>query len=321
MSVCPVVVFRRADPVEAGEAQGVDKGLVMCGVGHTTDEGEGAAFEEGPCFLDVLEVEGGSGLRFRAWEGRTRLRRGLGRWGRHRGGCGGGLLMFRWGGLFLGAGVLLEAVTDLKPEVYSVFILLWRLGTGPEGTEGAEAVLELLVQREAQVEGAEAGAEVAGEFAHEEEGHLVVWGVQPEGPCPGEEVEGGDELSEGVVQVGVRIPMEEKFLPAPEWIDAGERGGHLEDRRETHAWGTGGLGEVRAGTEHEAQAEGLILVRVDAVDQVSVEMIEGFPEEALAFMLDAGEIGQLEVMHPPEHAEGLEVGEVAFLTLQHGPDA
>ncbi|WP_156372932.1 hypothetical protein [Deinococcus sp. Leaf326] len=81
------------------------------------------------------------------------------------------------------------------------------------------------------------------------------------------------------------------------------------------------MGEVRAGTEHEAQAEGLILVRVDAVDQVSVEMIEGFPEEALAFMLDAGEIGQLEVMHPPEHAEGLEVGEVAFLTLQHGPDA
>ena len=60
-----VVVLIGANPGEVSEAQGVDEGLVMCGVGYAADEGDGAAFEEDPCFLDVteLKVDGGPGSK------------------------------------------------------------------------------------------------------------------------------------------------------------------------------------------------------------------------------------------------------------------
>lgn len=62
-------------------------------------------------------------------------------------------------------------------------------------------------------------------------------------------------------------------------------------------------------------------MRVEAFDQLLVEAIKNLPEEALTFMVDAGEIGQLEVMHPAEDAEGLGIGEVTLLLLQHGAHA
>ena len=69
---------------------------------------------------------------------------------------------------------------------------------------------------------------MAGEFTHEEEGGLVVRGLQPEGCRLGEEIEGRDKLVEGVLQVGVGVSGEEDFFPAPEGINAGQGGGHLE---------------------------------------------------------------------------------------------
>ena len=109
VGVGAVVVLIGADPVEVGEAQGVNEGLVVCGVGDAADEGEGAAFEEGPCFLDVAELEGNGRLCFRAWKRVAELRlRGWETFGR-RG--GGGLPLRLWGGLLLGCGLLPEVVT------------------------------------------------------------------------------------------------------------------------------------------------------------------------------------------------------------------
>ena len=79
VGVGAVVVLIGADPVKVGEAQGVDEGLVVCGVGDAADEGEGAAFEEGACFLHVAELERNGSLCFRVWERVIRPR--LRRWG------------------------------------------------------------------------------------------------------------------------------------------------------------------------------------------------------------------------------------------------
>lgn len=52
VGVGAVIVSGRTDPVEMGEAQGVDEGLIMCAVGEATDEGEASALKERPCFLE-----------------------------------------------------------------------------------------------------------------------------------------------------------------------------------------------------------------------------------------------------------------------------
>ncbi|KQR07180.1 hypothetical protein ASF71_21085 [Deinococcus sp. Leaf326] len=53
-----VVVLIGANPLQIGEPQGVDEGLVVCGVGDAADEGEGAALDERPCCLYVMRQWG-----------------------------------------------------------------------------------------------------------------------------------------------------------------------------------------------------------------------------------------------------------------------
>ncbi|WP_145975471.1 hypothetical protein [Deinococcus gobiensis] len=130
--------------------------------------------------------------------------------------------------MFLGEVMRAEAVAETKPEVQGVVVLLCGLQAGPEGAKNAHAVLEFVMERQAETKGTETGAQMAGEFTHEEEGGLVVRGLQPEGGRPGEEIEGRDKLVEGVLQIGVGVSGEEDFFPAPEGIDAGQGGGHLE---------------------------------------------------------------------------------------------
>lgn len=114
-------------------------------------------------------------------------------WGISSGRCGVGLSLLFWGGLFLGEVMLLEAAAESKPEVKGVVVLLCGLQAGPEGAKSAHAVLEFVVEGQAEIERAEAGAEVAGEFTHEGEDRLVVWGLQPERCRLGEEIEGRDK--------------------------------------------------------------------------------------------------------------------------------
>lgn len=156
------------------------------------------------------------------------LRLGHRCWGISSGRCGGGLPLLFWGGLFLGEVMLPEAAAEAKPEVKGVVVLLCGLQAGPEGAKSAHAVFEFVMEGQAEIEGAGAGAEVAGEFTHEGEGRLVVWGLQPESCRPGKEIEGSEKLVEGVLQVGAGVSRKEDLLPVPEGIDAGEGGGHLE---------------------------------------------------------------------------------------------